>query len=98
MVAMLILVTQRREDQLADRRAQLTLELALIADKKSSKIIALIEELRRDQPDIADRIDAETMQMAKPADPHSVLQEFDRRAGRTDTKPMPAPADRPPAR
>ncbi len=37
-VSILILVTQRREDQLADRRAQLTLELALLADRKSAKI------------------------------------------------------------
>ena len=68
-VAVLILVTQRREDQLADRRAQLTLELALLADKKSAKIIALLEELRRDHPDVADRVDRESDAMAKPADP-----------------------------
>lgn len=93
MVAMLILVTQRREDQLADRRAQLTLELALIADRKSSKVIALLEELRRDQPNIADRIDAETIEMAKPADPQTVLQEIDRQAGRAGAEPEPAAPD-----
>jgi uncharacterized membrane protein len=91
MVAMLILVTQRREDQLARRRAQLTLEMALIADKKSSKIIALLEELRRDHPNVADRIDAETEEMATPADPKAVLDEIDRQAGRitADAKPPP---------
>ncbi len=69
LVSVLILVTQRREDQLADRRAQLTLELALLADKKSAKIIALLEEFRRDQPDVADRIDPGSDDMAKPTDP-----------------------------
>jgi uncharacterized membrane protein len=72
-VSVLILVTQRREDQLADRRAQLILELALLADLKSSKIISLLEELRRDHPDVADRIDHETDDLATPADPKAVL-------------------------
>lgn len=68
LVAFLILVTQRREDLLADRRAQLTLELALLADKKSAKIIELLEELRRDEPSLADRADPESEDMAKPTD------------------------------
>ncbi len=85
LVSVLILVTQRREDQLADRRAQLTLELALLADKKSAKIIALLEEFRRDQPDVADRIDPESDDMAKPTDPDAmaasiVIKAGDRRA------------------
>jgi uncharacterized membrane protein len=79
-VSLLILVTQRREDQLADRRAQLTLELALLADKKSAKIIALLEELRRDQPDVADRIDLESDEMAKPTDPDAVAASIEARA------------------
>lgn len=80
LISVLILVTQRREDQLADRRAQLTLELALLADRKSAKIIALLEELRRDQPNVADRIDAESDDMAKPADPEAVAASIDEKA------------------
>lgn len=72
LVSVLILVTQRREDQLADRRAQLTLELAMLADKKSAKIIQLLEELRRDAPDLADRVDTESDDMAKPTDTDAV--------------------------
>src|SRR4051812_14744114 len=73
LVAMLILVTQRRQDKLADRRAQLTLELPVLADRKNAKIIALLEELRRDHPDVADRVDPESEEMATPADTTSVL-------------------------
>lgn len=82
LVAVLILVTQRREDQLADRRARLTLELALLADRRSAKIIALLEELRRDQPDIADRIDSESEDMSRPADPEAVLASIDAKANK----------------
>lgn len=77
LVSVLILVTQRREDQLADRRAQLTLELALLADRRSAKIIALLEELRHDQPNIADRVDRESDAMAKPTDPRAVAASID---------------------
>lgn len=80
LVALLILVTQRREDQLAERRSQLTLELALLADKRSAKIIALLEELRRDHPDLADRRDAVSEEMAAPTDPHQVIAAIDARA------------------
>lgn len=79
LVSILILVTQRREDELAERQSQLILQLALLADKKSAKIIALLEELRRDQPDVADRVDAESIEMATPADPRSVLAAIDER-------------------
>jgi uncharacterized membrane protein len=41
LLAASIVSTQRREDRLADRRAQLTLQLAVAAERKSAKIIAL---------------------------------------------------------
>ena len=76
-ISMLILVTQRREDELAERRAQLTLELALLADRRSAKIVALLEELRRDHPDLADRQDAESAAMATPTDTQTVVEAID---------------------
>ncbi|WP_293902383.1 DUF1003 domain-containing protein [Phenylobacterium sp.] len=79
-ISMLILVTQRREDELAERRAQLTLELALLADTKSAKIIELLEELRRDHPDVADRVDAESDAMATPTDARTVVAAMDAKA------------------
>jgi uncharacterized membrane protein len=79
--AILILVTQRREDALAERRAQLTLELALLSDRRSAKIIALLEELRRDAPGLADRIDRESDAMQQPADPKAVMDALDSKAG-----------------
>ncbi len=72
-VTVLILTTQRREDQLAGYREQLTLELAIVSEQKSAKIIALLEEMRRDNPNLRDRVDAEAVAMAMPADPQAVL-------------------------
>lgn len=72
-MTLLILATQRREDQLASHREQLTLELGILSEQKSAKMIALLEELRRDQPDVPDRIDREAVAMSEPADPQAVL-------------------------
>ena len=80
LVSMLILATQRREDLLGDRRAKLTLELAILADRKNAKIIALLEELRRDHPGVVDRVDHESADMARPTDPGAVLAAIDERA------------------
>lgn len=68
-----ILTTQRREDKLAGLRDQLTLELSILSEQKSAKIIGLLEELRRDAPNISDRADDHAEALATPADPDAVL-------------------------
>ncbi|MBA2724621.1 MAG: DUF1003 domain-containing protein [Sphingomonas sp.] len=68
-----ILTTQRREDKLAGLRDQLTLELSILIEQKSAKIIALLEELRRDDPHISDRPDDTADALSTPADPNAVL-------------------------
>jgi uncharacterized membrane protein len=74
LVAVLILVTQRRADRFADLREQMTLEATLLTEQKTRKIIELIEELRRDSPHIVDRLDKEAEQMSSKAEPHTVLE------------------------
>lgn len=73
MLAALIFTTQRREDLLADHRAQLIMELSILNDRKISKIIELLEESRRDNPAIVNRIDDQAAQMSSPSDPEAVL-------------------------
>ena len=87
-----ILTAQRREDQLANYREQLTLELAILADQKSAKIIELIEELRRDHPNIEDRVDHEAGALASPADPKAVLDAIKTRADESDLEKKAAKA------
>lgn len=72
-ITVLILTTQRREDEIAQHREQLTLELALLSEQKTAKIIRMLEELRRDSPQIVDRVDAEADALSVPADPQAVL-------------------------
>lgn len=73
LVVMLVLVAQRHEDELNAHRDTLTLELAILSERKIAKIIQLLEELRRDSPHVHDRDDPQAQQMAAPADAGSVL-------------------------
>jgi len=75
-MVVLILATQRREDELIQHRDQLILELALVSEQKTTKVIQLLEESRRDNPLMENRVDREAEAMAQPADPQSVLDEI----------------------
>jgi uncharacterized membrane protein len=70
---LLILATQRREDQIAAQREQLGLHLAILNDRKLAKLISLMEELRRDDPMLRDRPDPEAEALAEPAAPRVVM-------------------------
>jgi uncharacterized membrane protein len=72
-IMVLILITTQREKEIGEDREQLTLELAILSEQKSAKIIQLIEEARRDNPLIGDRHDAEATELSVPADPEAVL-------------------------
>ena len=72
-MVVLILATQKREDQLAQHRELLIMELAIVSEQKIAKVIQLLEEARRDNPLIQNRVDAEAETMAQPADPETVL-------------------------
>jgi uncharacterized membrane protein len=72
-MVVLILVSQEREDQLAHHREMLILELAILSEQKIAKVIQLLEESRRDNPNIHDRRDAEAETMGRALDTQSVL-------------------------
>ena len=72
-LVVLILTAQKRDDRLMQRRELLSLELAILSEQKTAKVIALIEELRRDNPLIHNRIDEQADRMAEPANPQSVI-------------------------
>lgn len=90
-VAVMIVTTQRRAGMLSERREQMTLELTLLTEQKTAKIIALIEEMRRDSPALTNRIDQEARDMSAPADPNLVLDKIEETASGIG-KPPPPPA------
>lgn len=77
LTAAVVLIKQRRLGKLAERRAHLDLQVNLLAEQKTTKLIALIEELRRDLPMVKNRLDAEASAMQKRTDPEAVLSALD---------------------
>src|SRR3954463_14788030 len=73
-VMVLILITQRHENRLEETRAQLTLEVAMLAERKNAKIIELLERLRRDHPNATDRMDEDAIAMAQPTNAEAVIE------------------------
>ncbi|PHJ58924.1 hypothetical protein VF14_24425 [Nostoc linckia z18] len=69
-----VLVRQTRQENFAEQRAQLMLQLNLLSEQKIAKIIALLEELRTDLPNVINRHDYEAQLMQEPADPIAVLE------------------------
>lgn len=72
-MVVLILMTQQREEQIAQQHEKLMLELIILSEQKTAKVIQLLEEARRDNPLIHNRVDRDADDMAQPADPSSVL-------------------------
>lgn len=73
-----VLIRQNRMARLAAHRAHLDLQVNLLAEEKNSKIIAMLEELRRDLPAVRQRPDEEADALAHPADARAVLSAIER--------------------
>jgi uncharacterized membrane protein len=92
-VAVMIVTTQRRAGKLSERREQMTLELTLLTEQKTAKIIALLEEMRRDSPQLHNRIDQEARDMSAPSDPLQVLGAIEETASEIAKPPPPQAKD-----
>ncbi len=69
----MVLITQNRQAKSAARRGLLDLHVNLLSEQKVAKLIALLEELRRDLPSVENRQDAQAEVMARPVDPQAVI-------------------------
>jgi uncharacterized membrane protein len=72
LMATTVLAAQNRQRRAADEYAQLDLQINLLAEQKVAKLISLLEELRRDMPNVANRVDLLAEAMTHAVDPHAV--------------------------
>jgi uncharacterized membrane protein len=75
-----VLITQNREAKLGEQRLELELQVTLLAEQKTTKLIHLLEELRRDLPMVRDRHDPEAVALQKPTDVEGVLTALEERS------------------
>jgi uncharacterized membrane protein len=98
LVATVVLIKQNRVAKLGEQRAHLDLKVTLLIEQKTAKVIDLLEELRRDLPNVRDRHDPGALVMQQAIGPESVLAALDEPVTLLDgSTAAPATAAEPPA-
>lgn len=77
LIATAVLIKQDRLGKLAEQREHLDLKVTLLTEQKAAKLIELLEELRRDLPNVEDRHDAEASTLKQAMNPDQVLAALD---------------------
>jgi uncharacterized membrane protein len=68
-----VLIRQNRMAQLAQHRAHLDLQINLLTEQKVTKILQVIDDIRRDLPMLRTPADGEVSELTKPADAGAIL-------------------------
>jgi uncharacterized membrane protein len=76
----IVLTRQNRLAKLEEQRAHLDLKVTLLTEQKAAKLIDLMEELRRDLPNVKNRQDSEAVALQQSMNPDLVLAALDERA------------------
>lgn len=85
-----VLIKQNRLAKLAEQREHLDLKVTLLTEQKVAKLIDLLEELRRDLPNVKNREDPEAAALQHAMNPDLVLAALDERK-EPDKRPRAAP-------
>ena len=80
LTATVVLTKQNRLAKLEEQRTHLDLKVTLLTEQKVAKLIDLLEELRRDLPNVKDRHDPEAAVLQQSMNPGSVLAALDERS------------------
>jgi len=86
----IVLIGQRRQIRLSEQRAHLDLQINLLTEQKVTKLIHLLEELRRDLPMVRDRHDPHVAVLKEQADAAQVLAALKDTAQATEEHVPPA--------
>ena len=87
LTATVVLTKQNRLAGLAEQRELLDLKVTLLTEQKVAKLIDLMEELRRDLPNVKDRHDPEAAAMQRSMNPNRVLAALDEQLEAEPGKP-----------
>jgi uncharacterized membrane protein len=72
-----VLIAQNRQARFEQQRAHLDLQVNLLTEQKVTKVIHLLEELRRDLPMVKDRHDPQAAEMQQRADTAKLASALD---------------------
>jgi uncharacterized membrane protein len=87
LTATVVLISQRRQTTLSEERAHLDLQINLLTEQKVTKVIHLLEELRRDLPMVRDRDDPHAAALEERTDAADVLSALKNTGLSADSQP-----------
>jgi uncharacterized membrane protein len=79
-----VLIKQNRMAQLAEHRSHLDLQINLLTEQKVTKVVEIVDELRRDLLRLRGHSESraeEVEDLTKPADPHALLHAIKQQTG-----------------
>ena len=82
----IVLIAQNRQTKLELQHSHLGLQVSLLTEQKASKLIHLLEELRRDLPSVKNRIDLHAEALQQSADTATVVAALSK-GGVTEVEP-----------
>ena len=84
LTATAVLSKQNRLAKLEEQRAHLDLKVTLLTEQKATQLIDLLEELRRDLPNVKNRLDSEVAALQQGMNPDLVLAALDERSAQDE--------------
>jgi uncharacterized membrane protein len=84
-----VLVSQARQNELAEQRADLQLQVTLLTEQRTAKLIQLLQELRQDMPGVHNKRDEQAEVMQQASNPLAILEGLD--IGTGAASPLPTP-------
>ena len=76
-----VLIRQNRMAQVAEHRAHLDLQINMLTEQKVTKILQIIDELRREPTAERSHADEQVTEMSKPADAHALMHAIKEKQG-----------------
>jgi uncharacterized membrane protein len=83
----IVLIAQNRQAKLEQQHRHLDLQVGLLTEQKVTKLIHLVEELRRDMPMVRDREDRQAAVLQEPADAAAVISAIEEVGLTSDAPP-----------
>jgi uncharacterized membrane protein len=84
----IVLIAQNRQAKLEQQHRHLDLQVGLLTEQKVTKLIHLVEELRRDLPMVKDREDRQAAALQESADAAAVISAIEEVGLTGDTAPQ----------
>jgi len=88
LITTVVLIGQNRLAKLEQRRSEMELQVNILTEQKTTTLIRLLEELRRDLPMVRDRHDADAATLQQPTDATQIMTALEEEQNNDSAPPV----------